>query len=316
MTSFRGFTFNISIWLCTVLFITVPNQVKSHSSTRHNHGMHGTHGTSPCTTTEATNSNNNQSVPQEQKVNVNGVNINYLRVGSGEHVVLLLPGAMGTIWMNYRPQIEGLSKEKFTIIAWDPPGYGKSRPPDRTFPLNFFHRDAAWARDLMKTIGYERFSLVGWSDGGITAMIMAAKYPENIRKLIIVAANSYISPREMEEYESVRNIDTWPNEPRQPLVDYYGEEYFRKTWASWVDGFKNIYEKRDGNLCKELLPDIRCPTLIVQGSNDEGVPPEHPVYLRDHIAGAKMRIIDNGVHPVQLQFPELFNSIVTNFLTE
>ncbi|XP_043265011.1 valacyclovir hydrolase-like [Colletes gigas] len=316
MTLFQSFTFNISIWLCILLFITVPNQVKSHTSTRHNHGMHGTHSTSPCTTTEASNGNNNETVPQEQKVNVDGVNINYLRVGTGEHVVLLLPGAMGSIWTNFKPQIEGLSKEKFTIVALDLPGYGKSRPPNRTFPTNFLQRDAVWAHNLMKVLGYEKYSLVGWSAGGVVSLILAGMYPENVRKLVAVAANCYVSAQDMQNYELIRNIDNWPEEVRQPLIAYYGEEYFRKTWADGVDGIKNLYDNRNGSLCRESLPNITSPTLILQGSNDAGIRPEHPVYLRDHIAGAQMKIIENGIHPVQLQFPDQFNSIVTKFLTE
>lgn len=34
---------------------------------------------------------------QEQKIEVDGVNINYVRTGVGEHPVLLLPGAMGIL---------------------------------------------------------------------------------------------------------------------------------------------------------------------------------------------------------------------------
>lgn len=36
------------------------------------------------------------------------------------------------------------------MVAWDPRGYGRSRPPDRDFPVEFFERDAKDAVDLMK----------------------------------------------------------------------------------------------------------------------------------------------------------------------
>uniref|UniRef100_A0A0C9QPD6 BPHL protein n=1 Tax=Fopius arisanus TaxID=64838 RepID=A0A0C9QPD6_9HYME len=78
------------------------------------------------------------SAAEERKVRVKDVDINYLRSGNGDHPVLLLPGALGTIWTDFKPQIEGLDKSKLTIVAWDPPGYGKSKPPDRKFPADFF----------------------------------------------------------------------------------------------------------------------------------------------------------------------------------
>ena len=44
-----------------------------------------------------------------------------------------------------------------------PPGYGKSRPPNRTFPPNFFERDAQAAMKFMQSIGHDKFSILGWS---------------------------------------------------------------------------------------------------------------------------------------------------------
>lgn len=51
---------------------------------------------------------------------------------------------------DFGPQIEKLNKKLFTVVAWDPRGYGHSRPPDRDFPVDFFERDAKDAVDLMK----------------------------------------------------------------------------------------------------------------------------------------------------------------------
>ena len=44
----------------------------------------------------------------------------------------------------------GLNHDKFTVICWDPRGYGKSRPPERDFPVDFFYRDANDAAKLME----------------------------------------------------------------------------------------------------------------------------------------------------------------------
>ncbi|KAK0171513.1 hypothetical protein PV327_011164 [Microctonus hyperodae] len=139
---------------------------------------------------------------QEKKINVNGIDINHVITGEGNHPVLLLPGALGSVWTDFKPQLENLDKTKLTLVAWDPPGYGKSRPPDRTFPENFFERDAHYAHDLMTTLGFSnKFSLIGWSDGAITSLILAAKNPRSVQKLILLAANSYISLEEMKIYK-------------------------------------------------------------------------------------------------------------------
>ena len=50
---------------------------------------------------------------------------------------------------------------------------------------------------VLQTLKYDNYSLVGWSDGGITALIMAAKYPHRIRKCVTLGANAYITKEEV-----------------------------------------------------------------------------------------------------------------------
>ncbi|XP_020284135.1 valacyclovir hydrolase [Pseudomyrmex gracilis] len=252
---------------------------------------------------------------EERKIKVDDKEINYVRVGKGDHPVLLLPGALGTIWTDWKPQIETMDADKLTIVAWDPPGYGKSRPPDRTFPDDFFYRDAVYAHNLMKTLGYSIFSLVGWSDGGITSLILAAKYPDSIRKTVVLGANAYIHPDETKIYDDIRNIETWSPKMRDPMIEAYGKEYFQKTWSDWVDAMIGLYKKKDGDLCKEELPKIKCPTLIIHGEKDSLVLPEHPIYLKEKIPNSRL-VIPKGSHNLHLRYPEETNKLITEFLTE
>lgn len=48
--------------------------------------------------------------------------------------------------------------------------------------------------------------MLGWSDGGITAMIAAAKNPEQVEKLVIWGANSYVTEEEAKIYESESHL--------------------------------------------------------------------------------------------------------------
>lgn len=55
---------------------------------------------------------------------------------------------------------------------------------------------------LLQQIGFTKFSLLGWSDGGISSLILSAKYPESVEKLVVWGANSYVTPEEIQIYES------------------------------------------------------------------------------------------------------------------
>lgn len=71
------------------------------------------------------------------------------------------------------------------------------------------------------------------------------------------------------------------------MIQVYGEDYFRKTWSNWIDAKLRLYEKQNGNVCKEVLSKIKCPTLIIHGAKDALVFPEHPTYLKQNIANSK-----------------------------
>lgn len=71
------------------------------------------------------------------------------------------------------------------------------------------------------------------------------------------------------------------------MIQVYGEDYFRKTWSDWIDAMLRLYKKQNGNLCKEVLSKIKCPTLIIHGAKDAVVLPEHLTYLNQNIANSK-----------------------------
>lgn len=73
---------------------------------------------------------------------------------------------------------------------------------------------------------------------------------------------------------------------KQPLIELYGKDGLQNMWNEWVDVLIDIY-KNGGNICKDLLPQIQCQTLILHGDKDSMVASEHPQYLVDHIAGSR-----------------------------
>ncbi|KAJ1519308.1 hypothetical protein ONE63_004607 [Megalurothrips usitatus] len=244
---------------------------------------------------------------------IDGMTISYVRAGTGPKTVLCLPGALGSAWTDFKPQLEQLDKSKFTIIAWDPPGYGFSRPPDRDFMGDFFHRDADTALKLMKVLKLPKFSMLGWSDGGITAIILAAKYPLHIQKCVIWGANAYVLDEEIEMYKKIRDISTWSEKMRAPLVKMYGEEYFRKTWEDWVDAFIRIHNQ-GGDICTKEAKLIQCPLFVLHGDMDPMVARAHPLFFLSEVQNCRTYNFPDGKHNIHLRYPEEFNKLVSEFL--
>lgn len=250
------------------------------------------------------------------KKHVNGVDLYYEQTGQGKHPLLLLPGALGSTRTDFEPQLKLLNKERFTVVGWDPRGYGQSRPPDRDFPSDFFQRDAKDAVDLMKSLGFSKFSLLGWSDGGISAMFAAANNPDAIHKLVVWGANSFVSKQDMELYSAVRDISQWSARMRQPMEQLYGAQIFAKIWEAWVDGISEFGKRPEGNICMDLLHLITSPTLIIHGEKDPMVPGFHAQYLLEHIKGSRLHLMPEGKHNLHLRYAAEFNKLVEDFLED
>jgi len=252
----------------------------------------------------------------EQKVEANGINFNYVKVGNGEQVVLLLPGALGSTQTDFLPQIKSMDKEKFTVISLDFRGYGSSIPPKRDFPVDFYKRDADDALEVMQKLGYKKYSILGWSDGGNCACIMASLSPQSIKKLVLWGGNSFITPEELVSYQSIRNIDLWSAKMKQPMVDIYGIDYFESMWHQWVDVFSTMEKDEKGiiNLYRESLKNIEAETLIIHGMKDRLVPLFQSEYLKENVKNSRLIIWDDGSHNLHLRFHERFKKLVESFL--
>ncbi|XP_015669781.1 valacyclovir hydrolase [Protobothrops mucrosquamatus] len=248
------------------------------------------------------------------KVEVNGVHLHYQQTGNGNHAVLLLPGMLGSGQTDFEPQLKNMNKEIFTVVAWDPRGYGKSIPPVRDYPLDYFERDAKDAVDLMQALKFQKFSLLGWSDGGITALIAAGKHPDLIHKMVVWGANVFVTEEDVKIYNAIRDVSKWSEKVRKPLEEMYGHEYLSKMCSAWVDGISQFTQKSDGDICQLLLTHIKCPTLIIHGEKDPLVPRFHAEYIHKHIKGSRLHFMPEGKHNLHLRFAEEFKKMVEEFL--
>lgn len=244
---------------------------------------------------------------------INDQTIHYVRAGQGPEPVLLLPGALGSATSDFTPQLEGLDRDKFTLIGWDPPGYGGSRPPARNFH-NFFAADARCAHTLMHQLGFDGgFSAVGWSDGGITALVLAGRYPAAVRKLVVFGSNAYISQADIDMIDKVADVSAWSDRMKKPMFEMYGDG-FPALWTDWCNAYREIYRRDGGDICCGDLKAIQAPTLVIHGAKDVMVAEEHVEHLTSNIKNAKSYIFPEGKHNLHFKYQKEFNKMVEEFI--
>ena len=119
-------------------------------------------------------------------INIRNTNIYYEEYGKGVPL-LLLHGGMGSI-ADYALCIPGLSKH-FHVIAPDDPGMAKSGMYDTIS----YEISADYYADMIDKMKLDSAYVIGWSDGGNAALILAAKRPGKIKKVITSGANYKLS---------------------------------------------------------------------------------------------------------------------------
>lgn len=249
------------------------------------------------------------------KVTVNGVDLFFERHGDSPRTLLCIPGALGTTQSDFAPQLKHLSKE-FTLVAFDPRGYGKSQPPLRDFPEDFFQRDADDAAELMLKLGFSKYSVLGWSDGGIVGLILTGKQQEAVEKLVVFGSNAFVTELDIEMIGKTRDLEKWSARMKAPLEAVYGKEGLHTIWNNWMDRFFSFADRPQGDICISSLANILCPTLIIHGMKDALVPESHANFLYDNIKNSKLYIMPDGKHNLHLRYYEEFNNVVSEFLNE
>lgn len=239
--------------------------------------------------------------------------MHFERAGEGAPL-LLIPGALGTGAGDFPGQFDWFAKRGFEVIAPDPRGYGKSRPPERDYPLDFYDRDAADLFALMAALGHQRFSIMGWSDGANIAAIMAAQYPDRVAKLVMFGGQAFLTAEDIAVLDGLRDISAWSPHMAQALRAIYGDA-LDELWHRYVDGQEALFQA-GGNLYRDRLAQIRCPAFVLHGARDPLVPAFHPEAIHHGIAGSRLHIFPEGKHNIHARYTGEFNALVHAFLIE
>jgi pimeloyl-ACP methyl ester carboxylesterase len=211
------------------------------------------------------------------RAEIDGLSIAYDRTGSGPALVVL----HGFLFDSraWRPQLEGLSND-FMVIAWDAPGAGQSHDPPETFEL------ADWADclgGLLDVAGVESAHILGLSWGGILAQELYRRRPQRVQSLVL--ADTYagwggsLSESIVEERLAACLRDS--SLPAGELVPKYlpgmhidsAARKIRDELASIMSafhpvGFRLMALSSARSDTRDLLPEIRVPTLLIWGEKD------------------------------------------------
>ena len=152
----------------------------------------------------------------------------------------------------------------------------------------------------MSEHGIDKAHILGFSDGGNTAMIFAMTHPERVGKLILDGANLDAS--------GVKPGTQIPIEMGYRIAKFFA----RKSPEARKNAEMLGLMVNDPNVKPEDLKRILAPTLVLAGTKDM-IKESHTRLIAQSIPGAELAILP-GDHFVANKNPDAFNKAVLSFL--
>ena len=221
-------------------------------------------------------------------IDLKDAKIYYEEYGKGQPL-LFLHGNNGSI-SDFSQQIPFFAKH-YRVIAIDTRGQGRST--DLTQDTYSYQKFAADLYQVTKSLNLEQVDIVGWSDGGNTALIFNYEHPEMVNRVVAIGAN--MNPVGVKEklIESLKK-QIAGNDPKtnQRLIQLMLDHPDIKS---------------------NQLSLIINPVLIVAGSDDV-IKDEHTRLIHKLIRNSELAIIPNATHYIPFEQPEKLNELMLNFL--
>jgi pimeloyl-ACP methyl ester carboxylesterase len=285
-----------------------------------------------------TNSVNIHSIPVK-KVHVGDIDIAYKTFGKGDPI-LLVSGLGGD--MNGWPSstLRNLSSNH-TVIVFDNRGVGNTTTGIKPFSIQQFANDTA---GLLNSLRIQKSDVLGYSMGSFIAQQLTVTHPQEVNKLIVVAAscggkegipqspqlvkiaNRIVNhiPITLQEVKVVLSSSLgsgWmklhPNYLESVPIPKAEEDLFAgippNTFMQQTKAVQSWMATNWTGVCDELTK-ISNPTLVIIGSDDVVVPTANSLIIAGKIPGAWLVQIKDAGHALFVQYPDKVNRVLQTFL--
>lgn len=231
---------------------------------------------------------------------VNGARIYYEDYGSGAPLVVL-HGNGGSI-AQLRFQIDFFRAQR-RVIAIDSRGHGRSELATRRLTYDQIADDVA---SLLAALHAEPVDVIGWSDGGIVALILALHHPSSVHALAISGANLTPGGLAVTDLAGMRKDLA---EARAKLAA--GDK--SKDWALSAQLLDMMLTQP--HLTPADLHRISAPVLVLAGEHDL-IPEVHTRLIAASLEHSRLHIFAGASHAALLEKPDEFNQTVAAFFRE
>lgn len=266
--------------------------------------------------------------PPSQFIMVDSLEVHFRDEGEGFPIVLLHGTAASLhTWDEWTDTL----KQYYRVIRMDLPAFGLTGPSNnRDYSIASY---TDFLNSFLSELNVAEFYLAGNSLGGRIAWNYTLKYPEQVKKLVLIDASGfpmngepafvfelaktpiinqgfkYITPKSFIE-KNLNEVYYADSLVTDKIVTRYHDMSLRPgNRQAFID---RAQTKFNDNV--KRLSEISAPTLILWGEHDQWIPLEHAHKFDSAIANSELIVFDNAGHIPMEEQPKLTAEPVLRFL--
>ena len=255
-------------------------------------------------------------------VTVNGVRLFAELSGPSGAPVVVFSNSLGTshaMWDAVVPALRG----RYRALRYDTRGHGQSQTLDRDTTIDDLASDMAGVMDHFE-IG--RAHIVGLSLGGMTGQAFAARWPDRVESLTLMATAACMPPRLNWESRAAQVRAEGTVAIVEATMGRWFTQSFRDAAPDAVkavrDGFITTDSVGYAVCCgviaqmdlRPILNKVKAPTLVIAGGQDPATPVSSAQEICDHVGHAELVVLPRAAHLLAVQEPAATASHLLAFL--
>jgi pimeloyl-ACP methyl ester carboxylesterase len=262
-------------------------------------------------------------------VRIEGVSLHYEERGRGRETVVF---SHGLLWSTalFEPQLRALASD-YRVIAWDHRGQGRSESPcEHAHTIESCYHDAL---GLLAHLDATPCHFVGLSMGGFVGMRIAARHPDLLHSLSVLA--SAADPEPLDHLPRYRLLNRIAGIAGVGLVAakvmplMFGSSFLhdsarndeRRRWVAELRKNKRTITRAVNGViersgCTDELANIRCPVQILHGDEDAAISRARALVTHEQISGSSFHAIPRAGHSMTIENPVAVNQVLRDFLAD
>lgn len=214
----------------------------------------------------------------------------------------------------------------WNVIAADMPAHGLSEGA----PLTSIEEMSDWQIALMDALGVEKAQLIGHSQGGLIGLDMAARYPDRVSRLSLIATalaipvnDALLDLAKNKEPAAIEAMTDWghgvdghSHDHTMPGQNHlnFGVQLMRanETGALYAD--LNACVDYTGG--QDAAAKVKCPSQMILGQRDKMTPMKFGLKAAEALGTSDVTVVPNAGHMLPSERPLEINKALRQFFTK